>query len=301
MIGKLTEEPSARPRSIGELTGLAAAMEAEAVARYEQLAAEMERQGESVLAATFRTLLEEERHHDAQVAAWSLEATGAPPAAARWRLPADIARSWQEVADSALLTPYRALAIAVLNEERGFAFYTYIAAHAQDDGIRVCAERLALEEMGHAATLRRLRRRAYRCAHPVAKSHFAELDRLVEFRRAASLTEATAAAAHEYLAACLLQIGDTESARILETIADAERNVAAGIPFPPATGSNHVSVEERARLLRQAVAASEQLYDAYADALELSRNEEVRREAEIRVKRVTKQLALIAARLHTPV
>ena len=65
MIGKLTEEPSARPRSIGELTGLAAAMEAEAVARYEQLAAEMERQGESVLAATFRTLLEEERHHDA--------------------------------------------------------------------------------------------------------------------------------------------------------------------------------------------------------------------------------------------
>lgn len=40
-------------------------------------------------------------------------------------------------------------------------FWTYAAAHAPSEEIRQAAERLAREELGHVATLRRERRRAF--------------------------------------------------------------------------------------------------------------------------------------------
>jgi rubrerythrin len=301
MQGKLTEEPSARPRDMAELVGLVAAMEAEAVARYGALAAEMERQGELLLAATFRTLLEEERRHDARVAAWSVAVTGAPPAAARWELPGEIARSWQEIAESTRLTPYQALATAVLNEERGFAFYAYIAAHADDDALRAVAEQLAAEELAHAATLRRVRRSAWRREHPgAARPRFIATDDAGAFRQEAAQAEAAAAAIHRRLAAALLRLGDDEGARLLETVAAAERAAAGGVPAPAEARRGDARAAASAPLLRQALAASEQLYDAYADTLEQSQSDAVRREAEGGVERVGQQLALIAARLHAP-
>jgi hypothetical protein len=51
--------------------------------------------------------------------------------------------------------------MAVRNEERAFALWTYIAAQAEAPAIREAAERMAKEELGHAAMLRRERRRAY--------------------------------------------------------------------------------------------------------------------------------------------
>lgn len=60
-----------------------------------------------------------------------------------------------------LLNSYRAFSMAVRNEERAFVFWTYVAAHAQTDEIREAAERMAREELGHVATLRRERRRAF--------------------------------------------------------------------------------------------------------------------------------------------
>ena len=49
------------------------------------------------------------------------------PPPARWRVPTNFD---EEEARSPRLTPYRALAIAVRNEERAFAFYSYVAAEA---------------------------------------------------------------------------------------------------------------------------------------------------------------------------
>jgi hypothetical protein len=40
-------------------------------------------------------------------------------------------------------------------------FWTYVSAHAASDEIRSAAERMAREELGHVATLRRARRRAF--------------------------------------------------------------------------------------------------------------------------------------------
>lgn len=301
MRTSLSEEPGARPRGIAELMGLAAAMEAEAMARYAQLAAEMERQGDAALAATFRAMLEEERRHVAQVTAWSVAATGAAPAAVQWELPSEIARSWEDVAGSALLTPYRALAVAVLNEERGFAFYSYIAAHAADAGTRIAAERLASEELDHAAALRRLRRRAYHREHPAIRPAFPGNIGEKAFARQAAVAEAKAGAIHARLAARLAALGDGESAAVLEAVAAAEREAAAGLPggirstksLPPAANTP-------ASLLREALATSEQLHDAYADTLEHAQDDTARAQAERGATRVAQQLALIAARLHAP-
>src|SRR5262249_46349329 len=121
---RLDQEPKAQPRTLSEVMSLAAAMEREASQRYAALAAQMRRRGDRALAATFEAMLEEERDHLAAIERWSREVTQLPPGKASdaWLLPPEIARSWDEVMDSVLLTPYRALSIAVLNEERGFAF-----------------------------------------------------------------------------------------------------------------------------------------------------------------------------------
>ncbi len=56
---------------------------------------------------------------------------------------------------------YRSFAVAVRNEERAFAFWSYIAANGVSPEIRDAAERMAREELEHAKTLRRERRKAF--------------------------------------------------------------------------------------------------------------------------------------------
>ena len=54
-----------------------------------------------------------------------------------------------------MTTPYRALAMAVRNEERAFAFWSYVAAYSEDSEIKKAAEAMAREELGHVSTLRK--------------------------------------------------------------------------------------------------------------------------------------------------
>ena len=52
------------------------------------------------------------------------------------------------------MTPYRVLTIAVRNEERAFAFWSYVAAHADGEEVRLAAETMAKEELEHVAAFR---------------------------------------------------------------------------------------------------------------------------------------------------
>ncbi|MDZ5650087.1 ferritin family protein [Nitrospirillum sp. BR 11828] len=157
----LSQEPAAPVASMEELLAIALAMEEEAVRRYTMLA---ERPGNTPdLAALFRDLAVEESRHVVAVGGCAGAILGHMPSSApvRWHLPPDIARSWEEVEASTTLSPYKALSIAVLNEERAFAFYSYVAAHAAAPAVARQAETLAQEELAHAAHLRRARRQAY--------------------------------------------------------------------------------------------------------------------------------------------
>lgn len=160
----LKSEPAGSLGSLDELFALANAMEQEAADRYASLAEDMRAQDKHPLADVFDKLAAAEREHFDSVASWSQSRLGRPPnpALVRWDAPETFdPQTASEITTSRLMTPYRALSMAVRNEERAFAFWSYVAGFAEDPDIKKAAEAMAREELGHVATLRKERRRAY--------------------------------------------------------------------------------------------------------------------------------------------
>jgi rubrerythrin len=185
----------------------------------------MLQQGDTALAAQFATLAEVEDHHAVHVAERGQALLGrAPdPAWARWDLPAS--QDAQEEEAGATLSAYQALAFAVRNEERAFAFYTYVAAEAVQPDVRTLAEDLARDELQHAALLRHHRRRAFHADRPDATERPETVDAL---RALARRWDAEAAAAHTTLSAALDAVGETDDAAIFRRLAAHEADAARG-------------------------------------------------------------------------
>lgn len=162
-MSRLTSEPTASIRSMGELLATALIMEKESADRYADLAGRMRAAGRRELADVFDRLVREETGHIDMVVSWSRQVIQKPP-----EIPPPEAVP-QDVFDEEgigfvspeLVDAYRSLAIAVRNEERAFAFWSYVAAHGAAPEIREAAERMAREELEHAKTLRRERRKAF--------------------------------------------------------------------------------------------------------------------------------------------
>ena len=159
----LKSEPAGSVKSLEELFAIASAMEQEAASRYAEIAGRMRREGSPALAEVFERLSAEEQGHLASVVHWSRKTKGQDPdpARIRWQLPETFDDEGAATASPRLLSAYRTLSIAVRNEERAFAFWSYVAAHAESTEIRQAAEAMAHEELGHVATLRRERRKAF--------------------------------------------------------------------------------------------------------------------------------------------
>lgn len=164
----LSAEPAGVLKSLDELFALAHAMEQEAADKYDALAQDMRAQGKDDLADVFTRLASAEREHVDSVAQWSHSRRGKSPdpALVRWEPPEALDKeAAAEAKASRLMTPYRALAMAVRNEERAFAFWSYLAAYSHDPEVKKASEAMAREELGHVATLRQERRRAYHQQH----------------------------------------------------------------------------------------------------------------------------------------
>lgn len=174
-MSHLKSEPPAPVRTLEELFAIAHAMEHEAAARYAEIAERMADQGNPALADVFTRLSTDERGHLANVTNCSERLQGAAPdpALIRWRLPETFDDEGASTTDPRLLSAYRALAMAVRNEERAFAFWSYVAAQAGSPEIQHAAEAMAHEELGHVATLRRERRRAFHAGRADAGSEAA--------------------------------------------------------------------------------------------------------------------------------
>lgn len=234
---RLLLDPATNPVTLPVLVHIATRIEREAVQRYAQLASTMERRGEVATAAAMRVMLEEERRHVEAVDHWAaglgqrLDDTGAY----EWRLPEDLSASWDEVAGSARLTPYRAFAIAVDNEQRAFTLYSYLAAAAPDPRVAAEAERLALEELRHAALMRRWRRQAWHRERRAQTPEPLAIGSADELRALLAQREAVIGARSRALAARLRELGDEESAQLLEALVKPEAASAAtadpGLPL----------------------------------------------------------------------
>jgi len=152
-------------QTASDLMSIALYAEQEAIRRYVRLAEAMRSYGNQEAASLFERMVEEEQEHERLIEEWAkLEGiqlrTDIGPV--KWEDPQVPTDYDSDAVDPAHSTPYRALAFAVHNEERAFHFYTHVAATADDETVREYAETLAREELGHAALLRAMRRRAWR-------------------------------------------------------------------------------------------------------------------------------------------
>jgi rubrerythrin len=245
----LKAEPPGPVRSLDEFFAVAHAMESDAVARYCETARLLRQQGADDLAAVFEGLAQTERGHVDQVNAWAKHRDAASPAktALPWAVPDTHDAPPAEMAQSRLLTPYRALASAVRHEERAFAFWTYVSAHAQRADVKEAAERMALEELEHVSILRRERRRAFHSerqsaaapAVPVALSSLAPLE-----RRLASFVEEhpAAAAGHEF--APTIAADARRAADLLDRIAAGDSLVLSLPNIPSGSRDDPIAMSE---------------------------------------------------------
>ncbi|RAI54109.1 ferritin-like domain-containing protein [Roseicella frigidaeris] len=288
----LKAEPPAPVSSLPELFAIAHALEEEAASRYAALTEEMEALGLPRVAAVFRHLVDEERGHAQHVEDWALGATGACPdhRLIRWQPPETIdEEEARQIASSRLASAYRALSMSVRNEERAFALWTYIAAQAEAPEVREAAERMAGEELRHAALLRRERRRAYREERGIAAG--AEVP--------SPLARATAA--------------EWRLASLLPTLAEAEGNATRAAEWRRLAGEAATMAAETAALaggeapldrtavsqgtladcLNAAWHATEQASEAYLDAADAGRDEGVVRQLQSMAERAIAQVAAL--------
>lgn len=155
------------------------------------------------------------------------------------------------------MTPYHALCLAVRNEERAFAFWSYVAAFAEDTEIKSAAEAMAREELGHVAGLRRERRRAYHREHDAeradaAAGQYGHIDAgALERRLAARLTE---------LARRLSGAAARRAGELAEQTMDMSVKAIGVGRFPAGVGE------------RDAEVIAEALADAYLESAEAARD-----------------------------
>ncbi|HEY6924238.1 MAG TPA: ferritin family protein [Steroidobacteraceae bacterium] len=289
------------PSAVGspeELLSLARVLEQEAAHRYAELGARMRLRGEERLAALFDFLASIEEKHAAAVAQRAEQTLGAMPLTdvAAQQVPENFDA---EAGESSLLTPYRALAIAVRNETRAFAFYSYLAATAPNDSIREIAEALAKEELGHADLLRRERRKAYRGQKDTTRRVLAELPQSVGELWSLCLETETGAARYHRALAELLRRKDDAAAVAFSAAAEDEESCARqahdriGQNFPEITAHGAPTVRGGRRLLEEA-------FERYSDIAARATEEGVMSQALSLAERASRRLFLTSLALAEP-
>jgi rubrerythrin len=273
-----------RISSVEELMAMAEAQEQRAAARYDRLAERMDRFGSPETADLFRRLAAMEREHVEALAGWG------GSAAPQGKIPDGMGEGTAIDSDEvpASLTPYRALAIAVRNEERAFSLLTYVAAHAGTSEIRARAEALALEELQHVALLRAQRRRAFHVERHDARDHERDIEAAIrstaDLRKVAGKLLSRVLEIHEGLARELVAIGDQRRAGLMSRLATDElaeaRRLGIRYSGSEARTAGKVGTTGSATPYSDAMRPVEDMVDILLAVAERSKDEEVVREAQ---------------------
>lgn len=162
-----------------------------------------------------------------------------------------------------LLTPYRAFAMASRNDDRTFAFWSYVAAHTDASEVQREAETLAHEALEQAAILRVERRNAFHAQRAARPAHDYESESVTQF------------AALEIRLAELLEhhssdAGVDERIRLLEEAGQGRQNALA-LGSLPAFSSRSFSMGE---VPDEPVALAELLAERYLEAADVLLDEQ---------------------------
>ncbi|SDY80179.1 hypothetical protein [Citreimonas salinaria] len=211
-MSRLRAEPKIAAETAADLRALARGLSIQAIRLYDSLASRMAEFGNDGARAAF------ERVENLQRENAPGDATA--PAAILPEVFQD-----EGLRDLRLVTPYRAFALAVRNEERAFAFWACISAHAHDPAVKEEAERLALAAIDHVRLLRVERRGVYHQSRDPSLEVLRTVS-LAELKAEAARREATLARLHARIAATLADAGDP-LAQVLERVARDERDTAS--------------------------------------------------------------------------
>ncbi|XKG61031.1 ferritin family protein [Caenispirillum salinarum] len=257
-----------------DLFAVATAMEREAARRYDQLAERMDDIDVPDLAALFRRLKAMESEHEEGIQAWASRAEVEPEQrlSFTWDMAEGIAEAALADAGGAeSLTSYKALQLAVRNEERAFAFYANVAAKSSDPTVREYAERMADEELHHVALLRLERRHAWRAEHGGSSpSQAPDVETVEDLAAWLADRDAEAAARHRMSAAVARLSGDPQTAALLEDQA-ARRDPQAA----PATDADLGDAVSLVQMLRHEIRLANEEYDMLMRVVDRAQDEAV--------------------------
>jgi rubrerythrin len=153
-------------QSLPDLLAVAYQIEADAVERYELLAAQMETHNNPELLAVFRDLARAKSIHRDEIRrlAGDMDLVAHARKAARWMK----GESPEEVDLGRvhyMMTPWHALDLALAAEMRALAFFSSVAGTATDARIKEMAEEFAEEETQHVNLVYRLMQKYHLPAH----------------------------------------------------------------------------------------------------------------------------------------
>lgn len=295
---RLALDPSLVVRTVPELFDLARTLSVQAVELYRGLGARMSELGNQSAREAFAVIeAEQRRHARALEDRMPPELRSSPTSVRRWIGPA--VYDDEELASTRLVTPYRALSMAARNEQRAFAFWTYISAHAHDPEVQAEAETLARDELNHLRLVRTARRRAY---HEAARRDARRGNRLrsmslAEFRGEAAGRETALAALHARVAGVLAVAGHPQ-AGLLAEIAEAESESAAALGGEDGTSADALEPlpEDSESALNLALEMLEESAEFYIEAAETLQTEAAVAEAQRLSETAVRRLASLHGR-----
>lgn len=152
--------------TLADLFAVAYQIEADAVGRYNVLAAQMETHNNLELVAVFRDLARAEAIHRDEIRrlAGEIDVVSHARQVAKWAR----GESPEEVdlgSAHYLMTPWHALDLALAGEKRALAFFTSIVQTTTDPNIKKMAEEFAEEENEHVNLVYRLMQKYLLPAH----------------------------------------------------------------------------------------------------------------------------------------
>ena len=272
------DDPGTVVGSLAELAAIARALQDEEKRRYTRIAGRFERRGATASAGMFRRLADEVAH----------DAAGVIDSPA---LPGAVTRPWEDLVGSTLLTPYRALAQAVIALHGAFTYASYLAARAPDPTVRRAAERLAKEQLRRAADVRQLRRAAW---HRERERRPPSVRTRAELAHAAAPLLAEAAAVHAALADAAAAAGELERADRLWDVAAAEAQEAGGVEPAAALPALQSGLDAELRWER-ALMPLERLFELFEAAAVQAPDEALLAGAQFGLATTTKRLRQLAA------
>lgn len=266
--------------SIAAILGVAEALERAAATQYAGFAEAMRRVGHHEVAAIFADLAAEERHHVQSVLDLARAAHVAPATPAT-SVPATIGTA--EIGPFTLISPYRALSVAVQAEEKAFTFWAYVASRTTSAEVRQQAEAMARQELVHAAKLRHARRRAYHADRARLAAARAGADPDIDFAARRAGATGAAAEAVDFLSAAAVHLqglGHADDAALLRDVA-AGWAAEASTVSPSADGRLAAlrrielsAAAGRSGLLFDAAGRLEHLLETYLDLLDRAPDED---------------------------